>query len=335
MQRRTAFTLVELLVVIAIIGILIALLLPAVQAARRLQCSNNFKQIGLALHNYHSTHGVFPAGTSRYMPGGVNHQGWAWPVRILPFLEQGNLFDQLDLVDRGFIGSPTNTTGATGLANKAVMASAVVPAFYCPSSPCPEVTTGNNAANLPTQQTTMVGIAGAIPSSYTDSRHDTVADPSKQHAWNGVLYAHSRVSFAHIRDGASNVICVGETSDWGHHPADPQKNYDCRGGYPVGFWMGSSRTASEVYYSPDSRVFNTTVINTRPLGTKICDGGLVGATSNGTNFDNQVPIQSAHPGGAHLLFCDGSVQFLTEGIEFETFKLLAIRDSGNVKQWQQ
>ena len=78
------------------------------------------------------------------------------------------------------------------------------------------------------------------------------------------------------------------------------------------------------------------MINTRPLGTKQCDaGGYSNSSSAGTNYDNQVPIQSAHPGGAHLLFADGSVHFLTEGIDFDLFKLLAVRDSGQVKSWQQ
>lgn len=77
------------------------------------------------------------------------------------------------------------------------------------------------------------------------------------------------------------------------------------------------------------------MINTRPLGTKICDDAdYASASSVGTNFDNQVPIQSAHPGGAYLLFCDGSVHFLSDSIDFDLFKLLAIRDSGRWKQWQ-
>src|SRR5690349_9479449 len=101
-HRRRAFTLVELLVVIAIIGILVAMLLPAVQsareAARRMQCSNNLKQMGLALHNYNAANGVFPSGSRSHYSDTSWTWGHAWGVAILPYTEQVNLYDKFDMV---------------------------------------------------------------------------------------------------------------------------------------------------------------------------------------------------------------------------------------------
>jgi prepilin-type N-terminal cleavage/methylation domain-containing protein len=330
-RRKSGFTLVELLVVIAIIGILIALLLPAVQAARaaarRIQCSNNFKQVGLGLHNYHSTHSTFPQGTTDHPTS--NYEGWSWAIRILPYLEQGAAFDLIDFGEDGFVGS-------TNQHNKDLLNGTFVGTYWCPSSPCPQFYSndawnGNHDINTGC----MVGIAGAIGASTGDARHDTTSDPSRNHAWNGVLFAHSQVRIASIRDGTTNVMVVGETSDWGRRTGFPDEQYDCRGMFPHGFWIGADRTEPTVI-ADDKRVFNTTVINQRPLNTKVCDLGQFGkANKPGHNYDNQTPVQSAHVGGAFLLFADGSVHFLGESIDFDLFKLLAIRDSGEVKSWQQ
>lgn len=81
-------------------------------------------------------------------------------------------------------------------------------------------------------------------------------------------------------------------------------------------------------------MFNTTTINTHPLNSKICDPGFVGNDPSAMNYDNNAPIQSAHPGGAHVLFCDGSAHFISEIINFNLFKLLAVRDSGQMKPWE-
>ena len=127
-NRRSAFTLVELLVVIAIIGILVGLLLPAVQAAReaarRMQCSNNLKQLGLALHTYHDVHNALPWSTTYYGPDGTyeTNRGWAWSAMLLPFIEQGAAYNQINFGD--YI--PTNP------GNLAVIAHAV-PGAVCPS----------------------------------------------------------------------------------------------------------------------------------------------------------------------------------------------------------
>jgi len=130
--RRRGFTLVELLVVIAIIGVLIALLLPAVQqareAARRMQCQNNLKQLGLSLHNYHDTFGKFPAG--RYEDGNVSSQ-LGWGTMILPFLEQSALFDSI----QAHGGMTTSSTWDTVADVRDIDAKVVLEAFLCPSDP--------------------------------------------------------------------------------------------------------------------------------------------------------------------------------------------------------
>lgn len=331
---RRGFTLVELLVVIAIIGMLVALLLPAVQAAReagrRVQCANNFKQVGLALHNYHSAHRCFPQGTTNHPS--TNYEGFTWCIRILPFLEQQNVYSKINWKDDGFHGSSVNV---------AVVANTHVSAFDCPSSPCPRWRVHFTGPQVHIGD--MVGIAGAIPpAGSTDIRFDPTSYPAAdRHAWNGVLFAHSNVAIAQIRDGTTNVMMVGETSDFGRLATDPSKQYDCRGMFPVGWMIGADRPKVGSMPSGgfpsgnhDRTVRNTTVINQYPLGTKVCSPGMVAQVPEGHNYDNNTPIQSAHSGGAFLLFCDGSVHFLTEGIDFDMFKLLAIRDSGQVKSWE-
>jgi prepilin-type N-terminal cleavage/methylation domain-containing protein/prepilin-type processing-associated H-X9-DG protein len=328
--KSAGFTLVELLVVITIIGILIALLLPAVQAAReaarRMQCCGNFKQVGLALQNYHSTHNCFPQGTTNSLQ--LNYEGFGWGARILPYLEFQSIFDRIDWNSNGW--------GGTSPTNAAVVNKLVVPTYDCPSSPCPQMSAYSNPDMV--QIGCMVGIAGAIPDVGSQNRCDPPTTPTPnaadRHAWNGVLFGHSNVRIGDITDGTSNVICVGETSDWGQVVGTPGKQYDCRGMYPHGWLIGADRKSPQKAES-DPRVFTTTVINTRSLNSKTCAAGASGSTAApGTNYDNNLPIQSAHPGGAHLLFCDGSVHLLSENTLASLFKLLAIRDSGEVKQWQ-
>ncbi len=335
-QRSYAFTLVELLVVIAIIGLLVALLLPAVQvareSARRSSCSNNFRQVGLALHNYESVRRELPAGTSSHES--LNNEGYSWAVRLLHYMEESNIYDRIDFADDGFVGT-------TSASNQELMEGTVVQAFDCPSSPLPRFTTAWNDG-FQVHVGSMVGIAGAVPPDYEDvpteeRRFDRLAligaGASQGHAWNGVLFAHRAVRTAEITDGLSHVICVGETSDAATYEGRPDITYDCRGMFPHGWWIGADRDRLDGWQG-DRRVFNTTYLNTRPLGSKVCSGGSNGyREAEGTNYDNSVPIQSAHAGGAFLLFCDGSVQFLSDSIDFELFKWLAIRDSGQAKSY--
>ena len=330
-------TLVELLVVIAIIAVLMTLLLPAVQtareAARRTHCGNNFRQVGIALHGHVTQREVFPAGTTN--SPNANYEGFSWAVFILPFLEQQNVYDRINQDDDGFCGSSVNG---------AIADRVEVSTYTCPSSPCPKFrgreawNCDGGALNGTTREYqmhvgSMVGIAGAVSSTIDPKNRWDNLSADRAHAWNGILVGRGQVRPAHVRDGLSNVVCVGETSDWGTRPDGTR--YDCRGMFPHGWLCGADR---QVFNVPagDSRVFNTTVINTRNLGTKTCSPGPAtsyAAAVAGHNYDNNTPIQSAHQGGAFVLFADGSVKFLTETISFDVFKSLAVRDSNLSKPW--
>jgi prepilin-type N-terminal cleavage/methylation domain-containing protein/prepilin-type processing-associated H-X9-DG protein len=206
-NRRIGFTLVELLVVITIIGILIALLLPAVQAAReaarRSQCSNNLKQLGLALLNYHTARNVFPYGR------GAN---WGWSAFILPYIEQGSLDGSIDY-DYGYY----RTDASTGTKNNQMMRT-LLPAYQCPSAEpnqlancCSALTTaygnGYHAA-----ETNYAAVATHLLNPYeiTYAAYDS-----------GVMYYNSAVRIDDIKDGSSNTLLVGETIP---NPNDPVYN---------------------------------------------------------------------------------------------------------------
>lgn len=187
-NRNSAFTLVELLVVIAIIGILIALLLPAVQsaraAARRASCTNNLKQIGMALHNYHDTHRVFPAGSLPNFVSGF--------TAILPYVEQGNTSDQYDF--SLYYSDPYN---------QAVL-NQVITTYLCPSMTLPR-----EVPNVPCNET-------GAPSSYllSEGTDDYMKDSDGLFplVWPANGYTNRPLKFADITDGSSNTIACGETT---------------------------------------------------------------------------------------------------------------------------
>lgn len=329
MRKNIGFTLVELLVVIAIIGMLVALLLPAVQsardAARRMQCANNAKQIGISLFNYESTHQVFPPGAGTVLVPSRSWQtgyGICWRTVILPYIEELSTYSQLDLtaVSAGDMDY--------GLRNVPFFADFAPSLFVCPSSSLPRFSLlGQTQINVLLAD--YAGIAGADGND-PEMRFNGV----NVTAFNGVLYAHSKIKVGDITDGTSKTMMVAEQSAWAIN--DNGHPVDCRSGGPHGAWIGTFRVGEESTGDPLSdRVFNTTTIG-RPLGTRTCDyiadyrsspfwGDLV------TNLDNRTPVASEHPGGAQVLMCDGSVTFLSESIEFRLFQVLAIRDSGQPK----
>jgi prepilin-type N-terminal cleavage/methylation domain-containing protein len=312
--RRAArgFTLIELLVVIAIIAILVALLLPAVQqareAARRSQCKNNLKQIGLALHNYHDIYNTFPPGyTARNVTRtdpvtAETGPGYAWSFAILPQLEQASLANtidtELDAVD------PTNL---------ALAQTTTLKAFLCPSDTAPitfDVVDGSgNTITLPTSNYPGIFGYGSVTMNPGDS--------------TGVFYRNSSIRFRDITDGTSNTICVGERRSEhrfvsGAAPIQANSTwYAAIPGVTRPAGMGMMPSATE---GPGSMI----------LGHVGQTMGMMQMHSNPNQTNHIVHFSSQHVGGVHFVLCDGSVQFLSENVDYQTFRNLGERADGNV-----
>jgi prepilin-type N-terminal cleavage/methylation domain-containing protein len=339
--KRAAFTLVELLVVIAIIAVLIGLLLPAVQkvreAAARTQCSNNLKQIGLAMHNYHSARQRFPPGNELFWGAG-------WAVFLLPYLEQENMHRQLDLTQ------PVGTAGPwTARPNWIKLQNFLVSTYICPSSGLPtlvETDRGDNGPGNWQQVGNYVAIMGAA-NGPNDGRDPTgggrVSDCSNPlpiycnfggfAASNGVIYPGSKVRITDITDGTSNTLLVGEQSGWGTDPGvcpggKFNPNYDLRTPLAYGIWIGAEQDNPPMQ---DRRGCGDTAVSTVTLRWPI-------GTNQRQNYNDGMsywggwnkPIQSPHPGGANLLRSDGSVQFFVNTTAWDVLKWMAIRDDGRV-----
>ncbi|MDZ7617038.1 MAG: DUF1559 domain-containing protein [Patescibacteria group bacterium] len=302
--RRTGFTLVELLVVIAIIGILIALLLPAVQsareAARRMQCSNNLKQIGLALHNYHAAHRVFPPGgitpipkTTCLLSGTEGKGGAPWSVFILPFLEQMTKYNEYD-----FNKTFASLYWETSAGNHSVQFRPNS-AFQCPSDP---VSSGERCN---TNYFACQG-GGATP------KCSATAFVGRAFFDNGLFQNNSSVKIEQIRDGSSNVFMVGETN------LCPLE--EGQAGGPYGSWDSALRVASDTYCHPlnlSAAMYgiNTQYKNYNPLQK------FTGNVSSAT-------FGSHHPGGCNFAMADGSVHFLSENMDINSYRSLGARDDG-------
>ncbi|MCP4508676.1 MAG: DUF1559 domain-containing protein, partial [Fuerstiella sp.] len=196
--HRHGFTLIELLVVIAIIAILIALLLPAVQqareAARRTQCNNNLKQIGLALHNYHDVHKTFPPGWVDQTFG--TSSNWGWAVYLLPQIEQANLYGRLQ------VGNPHSLGIALDDPQKLKLMQTPITAFRCPSDTAPEI---NDRHTLVSDRQLEISVATSNLVAAAGGGDWTVAGKL-----TGSFGKNSRVNLRDITDGSSNTIVVGE-----------------------------------------------------------------------------------------------------------------------------
>ncbi|HUT88245.1 MAG TPA: DUF1559 domain-containing protein [Thermoguttaceae bacterium] len=340
-RRWRGFTLVELLVVIAIIGILIALLLPAVQAAReaarRAQCSNNLKQLGLAFHNYHDTYKCMPIGVRA---GGWNG-GWgtSFYVRLLPYVEQAALADSWPWSEKPGLTNPTVDARNEGYPGGNVnlrglplnLLNLTITGFRCPSSVLPEFSTGGNAVCM----ASYAGIMGAVEPTgvYVPTSQRGCCDccagvgtgnfADGLTSGGGMLTYNKVIRIADCRDGTSNTMILGETSDWAYDVNGNRKHIDPS--WPHGFGMGTAWGPTGIVgdgistSTATSRAFNLTSIR-YPVGTHIYE--LPGV---GDNHGSNNPLLSAHPGGTQILLSDGSARFLSETTNLETLKLLADR----------
>ncbi|OWK40336.1 DUF1559 domain-containing protein [Fimbriiglobus ruber] len=329
-RYRRAFTLIELLVVIAIIGILVGLLLPAVQkvreAAARTKCANNLKQIGLALHSYHDTNTFFPPG---YADGNTNSlstpdadvgPGWGWASYLLPQLEQGNLYNQINF----------NQPVGTGVNAQVSLQSLTV--FQCPSDPYQQAVPvyDSNFSNpiATVAHGNYVGcngweecFNGAGGNPQPGDGADGLAGVYGQ-GGRGLFYRNSRTNIAAVTDGLSNTVFVGERS--GNHSPSTWTGAVAGGRCPA--WMATQPPSP--YTPPPGPAYDN------------ADFGeaFVLAHCNATHLPSaDFPIYdpdtfySMHTGqGANFLLGDGSVRFITSSINPNTYQALATIAGGEV-----
>jgi prepilin-type N-terminal cleavage/methylation domain-containing protein len=334
-KRSRGFTLIELLVVIAIIAILIALLLPAVQqareAARRTQCKNNLKQLGLALHNYHD---VF----NRFAPGAVHSSvprsgtgntsfGPSFYCMLLPYVEQAALYQSLRLSGNspGYINE---VAGSAGAANQAIVLAAGPMAFFrCPSSAGP-ISDPTSAGRDPFAH--YAGISGAIdPVSFTETR---VYDDGTLGliSGGGMMIANQGMNLRDCTDGSSNTMQLGEMSGRLRR-LDGNFSWPAPSGTVHGWLMGTRNRGVVPNLNPgntaqsDERCFNMVSIryspNQEPFANQLFPG-------MGSNQGANNPLSSLHTGGVQILLSDGSVRFISNNMHLETLKQLATRDDG-------
>jgi len=308
-RSSRAFTLIELLVVIAIIAVLIALLLPAVQsareAARRSQCINNLKQMGIGMHNHHDAQGTFPAGT-------LNAPRQPWSMRILPYLEQGALSNALNMANSAHFYLPQQST----------VVAATISVYLCPSDP--------NGGNTITQSNQPTRRKGNYAANWGNSHHDQ-GNPNPFAGPNGTVVpirGAFRVNTATVpaygardfTDGLSGTMMLSEIID----ALSTSTLIDVRGDT----WSDSRCAFNYMAYTPPN-----SKIPDQVDGSKDCNYPFQTnppcRVGNGSQPD-YAAARSFHSGGVNVLFADGSVKFIKNSVNLETWRSLSTKDGGEI-----
>ena len=327
----SGFTLVELLVVIAIIGVLVALLLPAVQsareAARRAQCQNQMRQIGIGLQNYHDTNGQLPEGEfwlwKQELKPVANWSSWGWMPKILPFMEQGNALQATDFDYKA------STNNFQGIFNRD-MIQRQVPGFLCPSNPYRDDNTDNesyyglaNSRNQIAEADYAANIGDYVNGGGQGDGLDPTIDEDgdgnpdypqfgnvfgstygERHPARGVINRFGwAASFREIPDGLSNTFAIGEC---------------------VGVWCLTQNFGTQS--------FSTTAQPINHLNSFYLQGSENWPSRDNPQWADSIAFRSLHPGGAHFMMCDTSTHFLTENVDHVSYMARASRDGGDLIQ---
>lgn len=339
--RRTGFTLIELLVVIAIIAVLVALLLPAVQqareSARRTQCKNNLKQIGLALHNYHSSFNCFPFGKGASytnIAGIPNYARWSVHSMLLPYLEQVNLYNSITFIQ------PPDTPGMGGVINfmpaytspggvNTVASQTLVSMFLCPSDMSPSSPTGWMGQN------NYAGNQGSWLCDRSD-QPGAPTDVSPTEVQTGVLYYLSRVRAADVLDGLSNTAFFSEKIRGNGNP-DPKSDL---------FMIPAQTSLANTFSTCNSiNPLTATPLTSKwgwswVMGENCCtlynhvavpnqySCAGTGFTGTMTNMAMQVSPNSRHTGGVQVMLGDGAVKFAGNSIDLDVWRGMGTRSGG-------